>query len=103
MKTLVILLFMLIALVIPAYSTPNYVTLTDDCPVVTFSEANLSKISTYKCNVKVQLTTSNVIVSLTNYGAQTFTWNEAQATAYGSRTLAQLYAYFLTIIEEPCP
>lgn len=79
----------------------DYVTVVDDCPVVTFTSTTLKKVSVLREQVKVQKTADKVIVTIISDGAQTFTWNAIQADAYGY-TIDQLYTYLLTLITSPC-
>ncbi len=97
-----ILLVTTILFCVISAKSQSYVTVTDQCPVVTFTDGYITKIATYKKNVKIQLSTSYVYVTFTNQGNQQITWNSTQAYAYGGRTLTQLYNYILSILQEPC-
>lgn len=82
----------------------EYVTVTDDCPVITFSSTTLKRMSVLKSNIKVQKTDSYVIVTImsADAGVQIITWNTAQADSYGGRNLTTLYNYILTLITTSC-
>lgn len=99
MKTII---FALLFLSVFNCNAVDYVTVVDDCPVVTFTSTGLTKVSVNRKQIKVQKVTGMVIVTIISDGAQVFTWNEDQAQSYGGRTIAQLYTYILTLITNPC-
>lgn len=79
----------------------DYVTVTDDCPFVTFYTSADKKVSVSRKNVKVQKTSQFVVVNIVGTN-QSFQWNTSQADAYGGRTLSQLYTYILGLITTTC-
>lgn len=101
MKHTLILLLLFISSTVLAV---DYVTVTNNCPVITFSSVSLKRVSVYKNNIKVQKTDTKVMVTITStdLGVQSFSWTVQQANAYGGKTLSTLYDYILTLIAEPC-
>lgn len=101
MKKVIILLLLFTSL---TASAVDYVTVTNNCPVISFASNGLGKLSVYKSNLKVQKTDTQVVVTIISpdAGTQTITWNASQANAYGGKTLSTLYTYILTIIISPC-
>lgn len=101
MKKLLLFIFILFSFVFTSKAA-DYVTVTNDCPIVTFTANGLTKLSVHKKQIKVQKTSTTVTVTIISDGSQQFTWNASQAYAYGGRTISQLYTHILSIITNPC-
>lgn len=95
-----ILSFLLLFSIAIGYSQ-NYVTVTDKCPLISFSETNLQNISANKADIKLTQTSSQVIVNIIGGGNQAIYWSVAQARAYGY-SLDSLYNHILDILKVQC-
>jgi len=95
------LLFSILLLLSVSSFSLDYVSVTDDCPFVTFTNSSDRKVSVSRKYIKVTKTSQFVVVNIvgTNLSYQ---WNESQADAYGGRTLTQLYQYILGLITTQC-
>ena len=77
-----ILLLLLVALSVSA-SAQNYVTVTDECPLVRFTNPTIQDIAIDKKDVRIHRTSTLVVASLLNGTNQAFTWDSIRARRYG--------------------
>ena len=79
----------------------TYTSVSDECPYIRFSSTTLKDVVVDKANVKLQETSTSVVVTFLNGGSQTFTWSSAQARSYGY-SLDSLYNKILDILLVTC-
>ena len=95
------LLFSILLLLSVSSFSLDYVSVTDDCPFVTFTNSSDRKVSVNRKYVKVTRTSQYVVVNIVGTNVN-YQWSESQADAYGGRTLTQLYQYILGLITTQC-
>lgn len=79
----------------------NYVTVTDECPLIRFQEANLKDIVADKSDIKLTQSAGYITVNIIGGGNQTIYWTPAQARAYGY-SMDSLYDYIKGILKVSC-